>query len=99
MVAAPFLWIIGGVIWMVAHGIHQNGPIAALLAGSGATFICGAFITLLASGGSDSSLAGAFSGFVLLAALSAFGALGAAIVWIIAYKGRPVRRSYGMGKP
>ncbi|MEM9738853.1 MAG: hypothetical protein AAF829_03225 [Pseudomonadota bacterium] len=94
--AAPFIWIIGGVVWMVAHGTRKNGPAAALLAGGGVASFFGALVALLSSVGSDPSLQDALGAFLSLVFLFLFGAFGAAIVWIVAYKARPVRPSRGM---
>lgn len=112
-IVAPFLWIGGGIIWMFAHGLRKNGPVAAAIAAFAvsvvATLFWNASMILPGPQGSSFSANGVdiiVDGTLTLAGWLQIGVsilqvglgavLTALLIWIIAYKGRPVRPPRGM---
>lgn len=93
MIVAPFLWIGGGLLWMFAHGLRKNGPLAAISSASVVSTV-GVFV-LYSSLTSPLKPAFTLSEWLsigwsaLLINLAA--CLTSLVIWAIAYKGRPKR--------
>ncbi|MEL6567756.1 MAG: hypothetical protein AAFQ22_05005 [Pseudomonadota bacterium] len=115
-IVAPFLWIGGGIIWMFAHGLRKNGPVAAGIAAFAVsvvgTLFWNASMILPGPLGSSFSANGVdiiVDGTLTLAGWMQIGVsilkvglgavLSALLIWIIAYKGRPVRPPRDMEAP
>ena len=109
----PFLWILGGLIWIFAHGLRRNGPLAAIIAAltvstigvlfsNGSPILQGPSGSFFSANGVDIIVDGTFNlaGWlqigesILLVGLAVM--MTGLLIWVIAYKGSPVRPSRDM---
>lgn len=90
---APFLWVGGGLLWMFAHGMRKNGPIAAIssaiVVSTVGVFVLYRSLTLPWKPALTSSEWLNIGWSALLINLAA--CLTSLVIWAIAYRGRPKR--------